>query len=156
MPEPIQSNANSSSYGPSLTDSCDPTVASCGPPPAASPNVVTIEPVVVEGDAGRQALLQQYDADRCRNLGGEAVFACAATPFVALAGGASASTGVGFAAGVAMTVYAAEECARLISAYDDCVEQNRSYREAAAGCEAKDGVPYTSANPNEIICEVPR
>jgi hypothetical protein len=141
MPDPIQSSGNSSVYDP---NACDPSNASCVPPPAPASQAVTIEPVVIEGDAGRQALLQKYDADRCRNELGDATIACAMVGATAAGGGP-----VGAFLG-------AVNCARVIAAYDDCVAQNRSYREASDSCEARGGLPLMSARPNEIICEVPR
>lgn len=140
MPEPIQNNANSSVYDP---NACDPTIATCAEPPPTR-GVVTIEPVVIEGDAGRQALLQKYDADRCRNDLGDAGLACAGL----LAGAATMGPLGAFIGSV--------NCARVIVASEDCVAQNRAYREAADSCEARGGLPLMSARPNEIICEVPR
>ena len=143
MPDPIQSSSNSSVYDP---NACDPEIASCAelPPPAPKNSVVTVEPVVIEGDAGRQALVQKYDADRCRNELGDAAIACATV-------GATAAGG-----SVVGAFLASVNCARVMVAYDNCVAQNRSYREATESCEARGGLPLMSARPNEIICEVPR
>src|SRR6185369_15570142 len=63
MPEPISSN-NSSVYDRSAlqspVDGCDPTTSSC----AAQPPI-EIEPVHIDGDACKQALLQRLESSRC-------------------------------------------------------------------------------------------
>ena len=151
MPDPIQSTP-SSVYDP---NACDPAITSCAASPPRS-EVVTVEPVVIEGDAGKQALLQQYDANQCWSKRGDAALACGTVVAGAIGTAVTSPTGVGLAIGATMTTMAAANCVRLVTEYDNCIEESRSKREAAAACEAKEGIPLLSATGNEVVCLVER
>jgi hypothetical protein len=152
MPNPIQSTSNSSVYDPAA---CDPAIMSCQEFPPRS-EVATIEPVTIEGDAGKQALLKQYDANQCWSKKGDAALACGTVVVSAVGTAVTSPTGVGLVAGAALTTMAAANCVRLIADYDDCVDESRSKREAAAACEANQGVPLLSASGDQIVCLVER
>ncbi len=160
MPDPIQSCGYHSGYDPSADVSappaCDPTTTSCAPPPAGKPAVVTLEPIVVEGDAGAQALLKQFEQSQCQNDKGAAALACATMLGSAALTGLSAPTGAGLVLGTSITVANAINCARLVTAYNDCVDDVQAQHEAATSCEADGGVPLQGASEGELVCLVPR
>lgn len=157
MPDPVQSTANSCVYDPNLemlgAIGCDESIATCGPSAAVQREVVTIEPILIQGDAGAQALLKQLDTKRCLSQAGDAVLSCAVT--MVAAGGASA-TGVGLGAALAAASLGAANCARVVTAYDDCVSEQQARREASQACEAKDGLPLLTADNKTLVCLVER
>lgn len=165
MPDPIQSNGNgnSSIYDPamemSLADACDPSTTTCATQPRASENVVTTEPVVVEGDAGMQALLRRHAADQCLDEKGDAVLSCAVTVLAATKAVVTASTRVGLPLAVleaGIASLSAANCARVVVAYQACVEQNQARSEAATRCTAESGTLVVSERADELVCLVER
>lgn len=155
MPDPI-SNASRATYS-----SCDPTLSSCADSPpgspsgGASPAVVTIEPVVITGDAGTQELLRRYDSQACAAEKQTAKLSC---PAIAL-GVLNAMEG-GPSTGLATAFHASVTCGKDLRALYDCHEQRdalqSSLATAIADCHERDGVASIGASPNELVCEVPR
>ena len=160
MPDPIQSCGNNSVYDPSAEESapqaCDPRTTSCAPPPAGKPAVVTLEPIVIEGNAGTQALLKKFDQNQCHNDKGAAASACATMVGAATLTGLSAPTVAGLVASASIAFANAVDCARLVSAYNNCVDGVQARGEAIASCEGNGGVPLQSAHEGELVCLVPR
>lgn len=163
MPDPIQSNGNSSIYDPamemSLAGACDPSTTTCAVQPRATENVVTVEPVVVEGDVGMQALLRRHAADQCFDEKGDAVLSCAVTVLAATKALVTASTRVGLPMAVleaGIASLSAANCARVVVAYQACVEQNEARSEAATRCAAESGTLVVSERADEPVCLVER
>lgn len=160
MPEPINSSGNSSVHDPtsemSLVDGCDPSAATCGPPPVAS-NVVTLDPVVVEGDPGVQALLRRHAADQCLSEKGNAVLSCSVAVLAATKAVVTASTGVGWPVAVlegSIAALNAANCARVVVAYQDCVDKHEARAQAAVTCEADGGSLVVNERADELVCLV--
>lgn len=164
MPEPIQSSANSSVYDPgtemSLADACDPSVSTCADQPPTSKNVVTVEPVVVEGDAGVQALLRRHAADQCLDEKGDAVLSCTVTILAGAKAVVTASTRVVglpvvvLEAGIA--ALAAANCARVVVAHQACVEKHEARTDVGVQCRAEGGTLTVNEGAGELLCLVER
>jgi hypothetical protein len=141
MPAPISSN-NSSVYDPSaqqsLANDCDPMLSSCVSQPA-----VEIEPVHIDGDAGKQALLQRLEASRCSSDKNEAVLALVAV-------GVAVQQVSPLAAFLGSAAFAKE-----LSEYSHCREASAQLNAAIGACEARDGTPLKGARDGELICLVP-
>jgi hypothetical protein len=140
MPEPLSSN-NSSVYDRSTQlsplDGCDPTTSSC----AALPPV-EIEPVRIEGDAGKQALLERLESNRCGTEKAGAALA-------------------GLALGVAVVqlnppgaFVSSLGVAKELSALSHCHQAGAERTAVVARCEARGGVAAQGVNDNEVICFV--
>jgi hypothetical protein len=152
MPAPISS---------STSTICDPSLASCvdSPPPpvapvaAAAPSTVTIEPVVITGDAGAQALLRRYDATQACGLEKQA--AALSCPAIGLG---VLNTLKDPISGIASSFHAGLVCGKELRALSDCREQAEALQADAArvtdDCHARDGMVSPGAFSNEIICEV--
>lgn len=129
MTTPI-SSSNSSVYDPSaqmsFADGSGPVASSAGttaPAVPSSPPVVTIDPVVIEGDAGARQLLQRYEESRradCSFQGKEAALSCAKAGVVAVAGGLSATTVVGALPAAAATLVESISCGKDLATYLEC------------------------------------
>jgi hypothetical protein len=145
------------------SNACDPNLASCidSPPAelppvkAATPSVVTIEPVVITGDAGAQALLRRYDAEQaCLQEKDTAILSCAALVPGAL------STLKDRVSGLAGSLLTSVVCGKELRALSDCREQAEARQSEAArvidDCHARDGTVGPGACSSEIICEVER
>jgi hypothetical protein len=158
MPDPI-SNAGYSNYS-----VCDPNIASCSDSPPASPvnptnptcpTVVTIEPVVITGDAGTQELLRRYDSDVCTAEKQTAELSCSAIALGVL----NAVDGARSSA-VTTAFHASVICGKDLRALYDCNEQRdalqSSLATAIADCHERDGLVKIGASPTELVCEVPR
>jgi hypothetical protein len=141
---------------------CDPNLASCqsaSPAVAATAAVVdspvvSIEPVVVTGDAGAQALLRRYDESKaCRPEWQAAALAC---PAIAL-GVLNALEG-GPLTGLASAFHASINCGKELRALSDCRDDAEVLRSNAeqvvADCHDRGGAVSPGASSNEIICEV--
>jgi hypothetical protein len=161
MPEPISSNANSSVYDRAqlMSDaSCDPSTTTCGPPPPSPPvNVVTIEPVLIEGDAGPSELVAAYDkanrpAPQCKSEAAAAAIGCGTAAFSAAATVGTSITGVGLVAGAGVTAANLVNCWYLIDNYTECREVGAARAAAADRCEERGGVPLSGALDNELVC----
>lgn len=118
--------------------------------------MVTLKPIVIDGDAGTQALLKKFDQNQCQNDKGAAALACATMVGTAALTGLSAPTGAGLVVGASITVANAVNCARLVSTYNDCVDGVQAQREAIASCETHGGMPLQGAYEGELVCLVPR
>lgn len=159
MPEPIHNHANSSVYDPtaemSLADDCDPNTATCTAEPAAIPNVVTIEPVVVEGDAGVQALLRRQAEGRCADEKAQAVLTCSLAAFTGTKALLTAATGIAWplaALDAGATVLGGVNCARTVRVYDACIDEQVERAEHAVECEANGGVPVLGSPAYQPVC----
>lgn len=124
MTTPISNNS------PSI---CDPTIASCAEPPAAtgtaSPPVVDIPPVYIEGNAGTRELVKRADAARgtpaCTAEASSAAIAgakLAKEVIVAAAAGATLGP-VGAAIGVGSVFIESIEAGKSLRALYDCKNQ---------------------------------
>jgi len=145
MPTPISSSHSST---------CDPNLASCADSPATadapatgSPATVDVEPVVITGDAGSQALLRRYDeSKRCDTQEQGLLLACAAVATNA------------FESGPASAFLASIVCGSQLRALFDCRDEaealQSSARQVIDDCHDRDGNVSASSSPNEIICEV--
>jgi hypothetical protein len=155
MPDPISSTTHAT------YDTCDPTNASCadsGPPAApstASAPVVTIDPVVITGDAGAQQLLRRYDSQTCSAQWQSAASTC---PGIGL--GVLNTLEGGPIVGIATALHASLLCGKELRAVFDCNEVaetlNASRAEVIGDCHDRNGVVKPGTSPNEIICEVAR
>jgi hypothetical protein len=152
MPTPISSTA------PSV---CDPNLASCEsapPEPAAGktvgPPVVSIEPVIIMGDAGAQALLRRYDAGQA--CGQERQSAAASCPAIGV-GIVNVWEG-GSIAGLASSFHASLICGKDLRVLTDCREQaeilQSNAEQVIANCHDRGGTVGLGGSRNEIICEV--
>lgn len=131
MTTPI-SSSNSSVYDPSaqmcLADGSGPATSSSGPTapagPTASPPVVTLDPVVIEGDAGTRQLLERYEQSRrvpdCSTEAKEAAQSCAKAGLAADTGGLTATTLVGALPAIAITFVESFACGEDLAAYFEC------------------------------------
>jgi len=147
MPNPI------SSTNPSV---CDPSLATCADfppdvpaPAAARPTIVNLDPVVVTGDAGAQALLRSYDASQaCGAQTNAVVLACLAIPVGVVDGGISSA------------YLASLNCGKELRALSDCRDEAPAVQSSATqivdDCHERGGNVSAGAARNEIICEVPR
>ena len=162
MPDPIQSSGNSSVYDPSeqmsKADECDPSTTTCGSPPKACSNVVTVEPVVIDGDAGVQALLRRHALDQCLDQKGDAERACGVAALTTAKTLLTATTGIGLSVALVdagLVTFSIENCAEEVSAYQACVDREQAREVAAAKCEADGGVFLDGGRANELVCLVP-
>lgn len=142
MPDPISSTSsapNSSHYDPS---ECDPTRASCAPPPA--PKQITLEPMVIEGRPPRSA-------PACERELKVAALGCSlgAASLVALALG---KTSVLALPGLVSLVKEAASCAKLISDYELCKSDGAARIADANRCEADGGTAVAGVERNEVVC----
>ena len=155
MPDPI-SNPSHSAY-----EASDPSISSCeatvGRPPvtASGPPIVSIAPVVIEGDAGAQVLLRQYDSQTCATQLQDAKLACAGIGLGVL----NALEG-GPLTGIASAFVASVLCGKDLRAAYDC-ERDRAALAASRAdviddCHERGGVVKPGASSNEIVCEVAR
>lgn len=153
MPNPI------SSAGPST---CDPGNASCAefppatPPAASGTAVVNLEPVLVTGDAGAQALLRSYDASQaCGQPRTDLYLACSAIVL-----GVANILDEGPIGGVASTFHASISCGKELRALADCRDEAQALQSSAAqlvdDCHERGGKVSAGALHNEIVCEVTR
>jgi hypothetical protein len=130
MTTPI-SSSNSSVYDPSaqmsFADGSGPAMSSVGPTASvapAAPPVLTIDPVVIEGDAGARQLVQRYEQSRraadCSVEAKVAALSCAKAGVAAVAGGLSATTIVGALPAAAVTLVESISCGKDLAAYFEC------------------------------------
>lgn len=101
--------------------SCAEASGESAPAPA-----VTIPPVHITGDASTQQLIKGADAARATSCTTEKLNAgldCAAAAATALAGVAASTTGLGAAAGFALTTVMSAYCGRALRAVADCEDQ---------------------------------
>lgn len=153
MTDPVSTASRTSS------NFCDPSVSSCAESggaaalPAAAPAVVTIEPVVIRGDAGAQQLLERYDQQVCTEQKRSALLSCAAIGL----GSLNALEG-GEYTGVASAFHASVLCGKDLRSLYDCETQIESLRASARDvvdrCHEQDGVVKPGASLEEIVCEV--
>jgi hypothetical protein len=133
MTTPI-SNAQSYFYDPEALicreNACAPTDATCGAPPAAtspSPHVVTIDPVVITGDAAVQQLVKQLDGSPgrqdCSFEANQASQACGKVLVAAASTLAAAPTVAGALVGIGATFLESVSCGQNLRAYYDCETQ---------------------------------
>ena len=153
MPTPISSTASSV---------CDPSLASCqsaAPPEAAATTVVDspvvgIEPVVVTGDAGAQALLRRYDASQA--CGSESQAAALSCPAIGI-GVLNALEG-GPLTGLATAFHASINCGKDLRALSNCRDEaevlKSNAEQVVADCHDRGGAVSPGSSSNEIICEV--
>jgi hypothetical protein len=145
MPTPISSTSPST---------CDPTISSCAeaPPaaddwPAPGPATVNVEPVVITGDAGAQALLRRYDASDACGAQKQGVFLAAA----AIITNAAES-------GPASAFLASVICGGQLRGLSDCHEDAQALQSSAKqvidDCHDRGGKVSAGGAQNEIICEV--
>lgn len=143
-----------------MSPACDPNLASCidsGVPQAAtvdsSSRTVTIEPVLVTGDAGAQELLRRYDARR--GCGPEAQSAAATCPAIGLGILNALKDPL---SGLATSFHASLVCGKELRALSDCREQAADLEAAASriadDCHSRGGTVSLGASSSEIICEV--
>jgi hypothetical protein len=130
MTTPI-SSSNSSVYDPSaqmsFADGSNSATASSGSTASAAPPappVVTLDPVVIEGDAGTRQLLERYERSRrvpdCSAEASEAAQSCAKAGLAAVTGGLAATTLVGAIPAVAITFVESVSCGEDLAAYFEC------------------------------------
>jgi hypothetical protein len=145
MPNPISTSGAST---------CDPNIASCTdfPPAAPLPAVsstptVNLEPIVVTGDAGAQALLRSYDASQACGPQKQALsLACLAIPVGVVDGGISSA------------FLASLNCGKDLQALSDCRDDAQALQSSATqvidDCHDRGGNVSAASSRNEIICEV--
>lgn len=151
MPSPVSRTSSST---------CDPSIATCDDPrpeatPAArEPAVVTIEPVVITGDAGSQELLRRYDASEACNA--EKQSAALACPAI-VAGVLNALEG-GPWTGAVTSFHASVLCGKELRAVFDCHEGaealQSSARRVVDDCHDLGGKVRAGSSNLEIACEV--
>lgn len=121
MATPISNS--SSVYDPSLllseAGSCDPSIATCAPPPNPQPTPISIPDVHITGDAGTRELMRRLDCTTERNT---AILSCTGAGAAGLAGVASSATVIGAVGGLAAAFTAAIACGRDLRNYLDCGE----------------------------------
>jgi hypothetical protein len=108
---------------------------------------VNLEPIVVTGDAGAQALLRSYDASQTCGLQQKtAALACLAVP-AAVAD-----------SGIASILVASINCGKELLAQSDCRNEAQALQSSATqvvnDCHDRGGRVSVGASRNEIICEV--
>lgn len=166
MPEPISARTSNTSYArdESSASTCNPDTQSCGPPASSTTRAqtITLEPVVVTGDLGVQALVEQHSrASRlppdCDKEFAETRQTCEA----ALTGVAASTAPVATAApplaiaGLAINAFnAGRECGKAIASYTYCVDKNALHERNVAECKANGGVPAQGASADELLCFV--
>ncbi len=132
MPTAISASSNSSYYDPNAqftaAQGADAASAASGSSPQASqPEVVTISPVVITGDAGARGLVERYDAasrtPSCSLEAKSAALSCAKVGIAAAGGILMSSTGIGAAVGLAATLAESVTCGKDLRAYSDCRDQ---------------------------------
>lgn len=167
MPDPISSSRP-------IYDTCDPATACCNDPlpeteqpavptsaqaaarsTAPSPAaVVSIDPVVIKGDAGARDLIRQYDGQSCAVQARNAAISCLAV--AAAVRKATTSDPVSAIVGAFESSFS---CGKDLRALYDCEVQaaarSASLAEVVEDCHERDGVVKGGDNPNEVICEVP-
>jgi len=133
---------------------CDPHLASCAdsPPAVPAPTVsatptVNLEPIVVTGDAGAQALLRSYDASQaCGTQPQTTGLAC-----LAIVAGVVES-------GILSAFVASINCGKELRALSDCRDEALALQSSATQvidtCHDRGGTVSAGASRNEIICEV--
>ncbi|MDF3065030.1 MAG: hypothetical protein K0R38_631 [Polyangiaceae bacterium] len=130
MTTPI-SGSNSSVYDRnaqiSFAAGSGPATSMAGPTASvapAAPPLVTIDPVVIEGDAGARQLVQRYDQSRraadCSDEAKEAGLSCAKAGVAAVVGGLSATTVVGALPAAAITLVESISCGKDLATYFEC------------------------------------
>jgi hypothetical protein len=129
MPTPV-STPNSSFYDPNAqftpADQSGRTSAAASITPSAAAEV-TIDPVVINGDAGARELLRRLDAASsepdCSLEAKTAALSCAKAGATAAGGLLISTTGVGLAVGVAATLAEGISCGKDLRAYNHCKTQ---------------------------------
>lgn len=155
MPEPISGPVAQSVYEPSSGGECDPSVASCGPEPA--PRVLTLEPIVIDGSAGKNALVAAYDRGshqppRCESEKNAALLTCGAAIASGVSMALSAPTGFGLLVAAASGGIALARCGQTVDDYQSCLDEGAARAAAANLCEERGGLPVRGIEDAEVIC----
>jgi hypothetical protein len=155
MPDPI-SSANRSA-----DETCDPTISSCADasrpslPATVTAPIVTVDPVIITGDAGARELLRRYEGVTCSAQKQSAASTC---PGIGL-GVLNALEG-GPIVGIVTAFHASLLCGKELRAVYDCNDRKETLdaarANAIADCHDRDGVVKPGVSSNEIICEVTR
>lgn len=118
MPEPISSQPRTFDRE---SEICDPSMSSCADSTASSA-VITIEPVIITGNAGSESLVKAYDAaaPQCRREVSNLVYECGTAALAAASTGITAPTGVGLAISLGVTALASAKCGQVIADYLSC------------------------------------
>jgi hypothetical protein len=118
--------------------------------------MVDLEPVLVTGDAGTQALLRRYDENQA--CGAEKQAAKLSCPGIAL--GILNTLEGGPLAGIATSLLSSVTCGKDLRALLDCQDGAASLAASAAqvveSCHARGGTVSAGESRAEIICEVER
>ncbi|HKY34954.1 MAG TPA: hypothetical protein VJN18_03340 [Polyangiaceae bacterium] len=157
MPEAVTGHVHQSICEPApIADGgCDPSLMSCAPPPATQ--VVTLEPIVVEGDAGTSALVSAYDRGRheapsCIDKRNSALLACGGVAISGVGLALSGSTGVGLLVSSAGLLVSLERCLQNVDGYQRCLEDGAARADEANRCEEHGGTPAGGVDPRQVVC----
>ena len=101
--------------------------ASSGPSLQSPARVITIEPVVITGDASAEQLVKKHDAGRrapdCSMEAKNAALSCTKAGLTAAGGALLSTTGAGVVIGAAMTFAESVSCGKDLRALYDCKTQ---------------------------------
>ena len=155
MPEPITGHVQQSMCEPPpISDGgCDPSLMSCASPaPAAMP-----EPVAIEPDAARQALISAYDRSRhvapsCVDERNAALLSCSGVAIGGVGLALSGATGVGLLVSSAGLLVSLERCFQTVDSYASCLEDGAARADKANRCEDGGGTPVAGVDPGEVVC----
>jgi hypothetical protein len=160
MPEPITGPVQQSMCEPPpISDGgCDPSLMSCAPAPATP--AVTLDPVVVEPDAGKDALVSAYDRQRheapsCIDNRNSALLSCSGVAIGGIGLALSGATGVGLVVSSAGLLVSLQRCLQSVDGYQSCLEGGAARAAEANRCEERGGTPVTGVDPGEVVCLEP-
>jgi hypothetical protein len=158
MPEPITGHVQQSMCEPPpISDGgCDSSVMSCAPAAATATSAV-LDPVSIEADAGKDALVSAYDrryhqAPTCVDERNGALLACSGVAISGAGLALTGSTGIGLAISTAGLLVSLERCFQAVDGYERCLEDGAARADQANHCEASGGTPVAGVEPGEVVC----
>ncbi len=157
MPEPVAGHVQQSiCEPPPMSDGgCDPSLMSCAPAPATP--AITLEPVVVEADAAKDALVSAYDRGRheapsCIDKRNTALLTCGGVAIGGVGLALSGATGVGLLVSSAGLLVSFERCLQAVDGYQRCLEDGAARANEANRCEERSGTPVAGVDPRQVVC----
>jgi hypothetical protein len=159
MPEPITGHVKQPMCEPPpISDGgCDSSLMSCAPAPASAAPAVTLDPAIIEVDAGKDALISAYDRGRhdapsCVDNRNAALLSCSGVAVGGVGLALSGASGVGLLVSSAGLLVSLERCFQSVDAYQDCLEDGAARAAEANRCEDRGGTPVAGVDQGEVVC----
>jgi hypothetical protein len=155
MPEPITGHVQQSMCEPPpISDGgCDPSLMSCASPAPAA----MLEPVAIEPDPARDALISAYDRGRheapsCVDERNAALLSCSGVAIGGVGLALSGATGVGLVVSSAGLLVSLQRCLQSVDGYESCLEDGAARAAEANRCEERGGTPVAGVEQGEVVC----